>query len=133
MRHAKDIMKNNSVFDAAEMCNFSNHKLASGSHSYCLLKFCSAVQPEGVFTKEIDREVARTKCNEKWRREYMKEVLQYFDIKEEGRQKGKQEINRLIQLLADQNRMEDIVRSAQDEEYQKRLLEEFHICERENA
>lgn len=39
----------------------------------------------------------------------------------------------MIQLLADQNRMEDIVKSAQDEEYQKRLLEEFHICERENA
>lgn len=96
------------------------------------LKYIETNQPEGVFTKEIDREVARTKCNEKWRREYMKEVLQYFDIKEEGKQEGKQEVNRLIQLLAKQNRMEDIVRSAQDEEYQKRLLEEFHICEKKN-
>lgn len=57
----------------------------------------------------------------------MKELLHDFDIKEEGRREGKQEINRLIQLLAKQNRTEDIIRSAQDTEYQKKLFEEFQI------
>ena len=57
----------------------------------------------------------------------MKELLHDFDMKEEGRREGKQEMNRLIQLLAEQNRMEDIVLSAQDEEYQKKLFEEFQI------
>ena len=61
----------------------------------------------------------------------MKELLHDFDIKEEGKREGKmeckKEINRLIQLLAQQNRMEDIIRSAQDAEYQKKLFEEFQI------
>lgn len=65
----------------------------------------------------------------------MKELLHDFDMKEEGRREGKEEgrtegkqaINRLIQLLAEQNRMEDIIRSAQDTEYQKKLFEEFQI------
>lgn len=54
----------------------------------------------------------------------MKELLHDFDIKEEG----KQEINQLIQMLAGQNRMEDIIRSAKDTEYQQKLLKEFNLA-----
>ena len=80
-------------------------------------------------------EVECAKKNEKWRREYMKELLHDFDMKEEGRregreegkQAGKQEVNRLNQLLAERNRTDDIIRSAQDEEYQKKLFAEFQI------
>ena len=69
----------------------------------------------------------------------MKELLHDFDMKEEGRREGKEEglqegreegkqkVNLLNQLLAEQNRMEDIIRSAQDTEYQKKLFEEFQI------
>ena len=57
----------------------------------------------------------------------MKELLHDFDMKEEGRREGKQEVNRLNQLLAEQNRTDDIIRSAQDEEYQKKLFAEFQI------
>ena len=61
----------------------------------------------------------------------MKELLHDFDMKEEGRregkQEGKQEVNRLNQLLAEQNRTEDIIRAAQDTEYQRKLFEEFQI------
>ena len=53
----------------------------------------------------------------------MKELLHDFDMKEEG----KQEVNRLNQLLAEQNRTEDIIRAAQDTEYQRKLFEEFQI------
>lgn len=100
-----------------------------------LLQYIETNQPESTFTKQLDHEVQRAKQNEKWRREYMKELLHDFDMKEEGRREGKEEgrtegkqaINRLIQLLAEQNRMEDIIRSAQDTEYQKKLFEEFQI------
>ena len=92
-----------------------------------LLQYIETNQPEGAFTKQLDHEVKRAKQNEKWRREYMKELLHDFDTKEEGRREGKQEMNRLIQLLAEQNRMEDIIRSAQDAKYQKKLFEEFQI------
>lgn len=96
-----------------------------------LLEYIETKQPESTFTRELDDAVERTKQNKKWRREYMKELLHDFDIKEEGRQKGIQEgeqkINRLIQLLAQQNRTDDIIKSAGDEAYQKQLLEEFQI------
>ena len=69
----------------------------------------------------------------------MKELLHDFDMKEEGRREGRREgkeeglregeqkVNHLNQLLAEQNRTEDIVRAAQDTEYQKKLFEEFQI------
>ena len=73
----------------------------------------------------------------------MKELLHDFDMKEEGRREGREEgiregkeeglregeqkVNRLNQLLAEQNRTEDIIRSAKDAEYQKKLLKEFQI------
>ncbi len=42
---------------------------------------------------------------------------------------GKQEINRLNQYLAGQNRIDDMIRAARDEAYQKKLLDEFHNYE----
>ncbi|MGN1165023.1 MAG: hypothetical protein ACI4S2_01170 [Lachnospiraceae bacterium] len=36
-------------------------------------------------------------------------------------------LNRLNQLLAEQKRTEDIVKASSDQEYQKRLLEEFGL------
>ena len=57
----------------------------------------------------------------------MKELLHDFDMKEEGRREGEQKVNRLNQLLAEQNRTEDIIRSAKDTEYQKKLFKEFQI------
>ncbi|MBD5454516.1 MAG: hypothetical protein HDR30_09425 [Lachnospiraceae bacterium] len=65
----------------------------------------------------------------------MKELLHDFDMKEEGRREGREEglregeqkVNRLNKLLAEQNRTEDIIRSAKDAEYQKKLFKEFQI------
>ena len=96
-----------------------------------LLQYIETNQPENTFTKQLDHEVECAKKNEKWRREYMKELLHDFDMKEEGRREGRQEgeqkVNRLNQLLAAQNRTEDIIRAAQDTEYQRKLFEEFQI------
>ena len=103
------------------------------------LQYIETNNPESAFTRRLDHEVECAKKNEKWRREYMKELLHDFDMKEEGRREGREEgireglregeqkVNRLNQLLAEQNRIEDIIRSAQDAEYQKKLFEEFQI------
>lgn len=53
-----------------------------------LIKYIETKQPESTFTKKLDYEVECTKRNEKWRREYMKQLLYYFDVKEEGRKEG---------------------------------------------
>lgn len=55
------------------------------------LQYIETKQPESAFTQMLDREVELTKSNEKWRREYMKELLLEFDLKEEGRREGKRE------------------------------------------
>ena len=44
-----------------------------------------------------------------------------------GIEQERNRINRLNHLLAEQNRMDDIVRAAEDEEYQKKLYEEFKL------
>ena len=36
-------------------------------------------------------------------------------------------LNRLIQLLAKENRLDDIVKASEDPEYQKQLMEEFSV------
>ena len=126
-----------------------------------LLAYIETNQPESAFTEELAHEVTCAKQNKKWRREYMKELIYYYDMKkearregrkegieegrkegreegrkegrkegkQEGRVEGKQEINRLNQYLAGQNRIDDIIRAAKDEAYQKKLLDEFHNYE----
>jgi predicted transposase YdaD len=51
--------------------------------------------------------------------------------REEGRSKGIEEgldrINRLISLLVRDNRIEELMRSATEPEFQKQLLREYHI------
>lgn len=46
---------------------------------------------------------------------------------DEGMEKGINRINILISRLAEDGRTEDLVRSARDADYQKKLLKEYHI------
>jgi len=45
----------------------------------------------------------------------------------EGISRGYDQLNRLNQCLAKENRIEDLIRAASDQEYQKKLLEEYGI------
>ena len=71
-------------------------------------------------------------------REYRSEVLgmmlEEFDvdkyertIRMEGIEQGIERVNRLTQVLLEQNRMEDLERSLKEPEYQKTLFQEFHL------
>lgn len=55
-----------------------------------------------------------------------------FDMAEErgkkkGEERGEQRVNRLIQILMEKNRFDDIQRSIWDSEYQKKLFAEFQL------
>lgn len=52
---------------------------------------------------------------------------------EQGLEQGFDLLNRLNQLLAEQNRIGDIVKAANDAEYQKSLFEEFGLQCRQNG
>ena len=53
--------------------------------------------------------------------------------REEGKEMGKQEerrrLNTLILRLTEDDRADDIVKAAQDEDYQKQLLEEYGLVD----
>ncbi len=73
---------------------------------------------------ELSEIVEEVKQSEEWEAVRM-------NILEIGIEKGRAEenarINRLIILLKEQNRIEDIFRAAEDIEYQKELLKEFNL------
>ena len=47
--------------------------------------------------------------------------------REAGIESGIGRVNRLTQLLAEQNRIDDIIKAASDKEYQEKLLKEFQL------
>ena len=51
--------------------------------------------------------------------------------RKEGREEGRKEImakmNRLIQLLMEQQRLDDLVHATEDEAFQKKLFDEFGL------
>lgn len=68
------------------------------------------------------------------RSEVLGMMLEEFDvdkyertIRREGIEQGIERVNRLTQVLLEQNRMEDLKRSLKDSEYQKTLFQEFHL------
>lgn len=95
------------------------------------LRYLETNEPGNAFTETLDQKVEGIRRSEKWRREYMKELLHDFDVREEGRregrEEGREEVYRMIQLLAQQNRVDDIVKAASDAAYQQKLFEELEL------
>jgi predicted transposase/invertase (TIGR01784 family) len=79
-----------------------------------------------LFVRELDEEVHKAIENKEWRREYM--TLYMRD--QENIEKGKEQINQLIQRLMEENRLDDLIRSTNDKEFQKKLLEEYHLIDK---
>lgn len=76
----------------------------------------------------LDRIVKEVKESEEWEAVEMN----ILDIgiergREEGREQGEQRVNRLIQLLLERSRLDEIAKMAEDKELQKKLFEEFGI------
>ena len=65
--------------------------------------------------------------------QYMKSWEREMLIREEGKEAGKQEerqkLSTLILRLTEDGRADDIVKAAQDEDYQKQLLEEYGLVD----
>ena len=61
--------------------------------------------------------------------QYMKSWEREMLIWEEGKEEGIQCLNKLIIKLTEDGRADDIVKAAQDEDYQKQLLEEYGLVD----
>lgn len=62
-------------------------------------------------------------------------LLEEFDVKKyerslraEGREEENERYSKLICLLLEQHREQDLKRAAEDAEYRKRLYQEFHMA-----
>ena len=56
-----------------------------------LYNYISKGKANSPLTRKIEAAVEDVKCNEKWRSEYMKELLIFDDYKREGREEGLEE------------------------------------------
>ncbi len=125
---------------------FFNTKGTTGNASKGIrsfLQYLESGEPTDELTRKLDAKVKEIRSSEKWRREYMKSLLYEMEVQaranREGREAGIKEgikegidtgtnrVNRLIQKLSEQNRIDDIVKAASDPEYQKKLFREFDI------
>lgn len=81
--------------------------------------------------KEIHTLVSEIKEDEEVGIGYMKaieyEMMWKQEGREEGREEGEQRVNRLIQLLLEQSREDEISQVVNNKKYQQKLFEEFGI------
>lgn len=81
--------------------------------------------------KAIHRQVQKIRTSEQMGVKYMQKWEERVYDRLEGKAEGKAEtqtlLNRLIQKLVKDNRVDDLIRSTTDVEFQEKLLEEYHI------
>jgi hypothetical protein len=86
---------------------------------------------DNSFVRALDEEVHKAIENKEWRREYMTLYMRDQENiekgKEIGEKHGKELLNLLNQKLVSDQRIDDLVRSTTDPEFQKKLLEEYGI------
>lgn len=91
----------------------------------------SSSEEGGGFTDDVRRQVEAIKRDRGWEARFMLLEEMMRDERAEGRQEGqnmeRDRMNHLIKLLSEQNRLEDIVKAANDSEYQEALFKEFNL------
>ena len=102
-----------------------------------LLDYIDGKEPEDDFTRELDDAVNEVRDNEKWRLEYMTLQMSYqekYELgvqdgielgREQGIEQGIDKINRLHDILIEQNRLDDLKRAIKDKEFEKSLRKEL--------
>ena len=77
------------------------------------------------FLRKNRAEVLRVSIFEYDEEEHMRQERE--ESRQEGFEEGEERIAKLITILNQQRRMDDVVKMATDLEYRKKLLEEFHL------
>ena len=77
--------------------------------------------------REMHKEVKKIRASEKMGVKYMQKWEERVYDRLEGKAEGRADLNKLNQALLRDNRLEDLVRSTTDPEFQEKLLREYHI------
>ncbi len=103
--------------DFMEYITNSTDKVAEKSNSPTIMEIHAGVQQIRLSEK------MGVKYMQKWE----ERVYDRMEGREEGREVGRDEINQLNQILVREGRMEDLLRTINDDVFQRELLEEYHI------
>lgn len=92
---------------------------------------CECIK-EGILAEFLSKnraEAKRMSIYEYDEERHMRQIREegYEDGYEKGKISATERINQLTRLLAEKNRMEDILKAANDLEYQQRLFKEFGL------
>ncbi len=87
------------------------------------LDYVAGKKTKDPYVEKLEEAVKEAKKNREWRHEYMTLLMR----DRENVKKGEEMLARLIVLLNEDNRISDIVRVSQDEEYRQKLYLEYHI------
>ena len=101
------------------------------------MEYFDGSEPESELPRRIDRKVIAARKNERWRREYMSLQMEMNlkyreglkDGMKAGEEKGQENTNKLIKILLKEKRYDDLEKSAQDIEYQNKLMKEYKIID----
>ena len=75
----------------------------------------------------LDRAVSRVKNSEERRREYMVMLAWEMEKMAQGRQEEEERYSTLIKILHSMNRIDDVIRAAEDRDYRAKLYREFGL------
>lgn len=93
------------------------------------------IRTQNIGINTAIEEVKKMSLSERMRARYEAHMKDVRDrnaredyVRKEGIEQGENRVNQLNRILAEQNRMEDIVRAAEDNEYRKKLYREFGLA-----
>ena len=72
-------------------------------------------------------ELEKARSNEEWRKEFMSIELLKFECEARGEARGEDRLSRLIAILCESNKTEDIKRVSLDSEYRKQMLAAYAL------
>ena len=85
-----------------------------------LLKYIEEGNATDDYTRKLDVEVSKVKKDERWRKTYMVYEKNINYAREEERQR----FQKLIKILVEEKRLDDLKKIAEDDDYLKKLLDE---------
>lgn len=86
-----------------------------------------AMKTSSERVKMMHKEVQKIRASEQMGVKYMQKWEERVYDRLEGKEEAKADLNKLNQALLRDNRLEDLVRSTTDPEFQEALLREYHI------
>lgn len=140
--------KNRCVYEFENLCvDDTDIKFGDGTHKIflntkgdkscineelrALLNYFDGKEPSSEFTVALDQKVIEARENRVWRREYMSFNVemqqQYKNGIEQGKIEAYDKINSLNKKLIEENKMDELAKTVNDTEYQKKLMKEYGI------